>query len=1137
MVSFPFPRPFPRVPNGRCQFLSETPSRVFGAMKITNSAESSGLFLHRATRTDELARGLAEVLATPLADPFTAELVSVPTPGVERWLSQTLAGHLGAAGQGDGVSAGIDFVRLEALVRRVVESTLGIDPDTDPWHPERSVLALLRVLDAHLDQPWAAPIRKQLDPTLPTSRRYATAARVSRLFRSYAAQRPELLRQWRSGHAVDALGEPLDQHARWQHALWTALRDDLGGLDPVERIDRTVVLLHDEPRRADIPDRISVFGPTRLDAGQLAVLSALGRHRTVHLWLPHPSPVLWDRVAHATPAGDYERVRSADPTALIPQHRLNRRLGRDARELQLVLGHWPHNAQVTEEPVSEHTVLHRLQAAIQTDAETPQRLPVAPGDDSIRIHACHGPDRQVEVLREVVLELLSDHEDLEPRDILVMCPDIDRFAPLVSAAFAVDGPVEGAGHPGQQLRVRLADRSLREQNPLLGTLHTLLTLGDSRAGSSELLDLCADPPVARRFGFTEAQLDRLRDLVPRAGVRWGLDRRHRERFSMGGYGQNTWAAGLERMLLGVALDDRDQQIRGTVLPLGEVESSDVELIGRLAELMDRLRQIVDSFTGPRTLRAWSEACRTALDLVTEVPQAEEWQRTHAWSQLADLAEFSETATDTLLSPADIRAMLADAFAGRPSRANFRTGALTLCTLNPMRSVPHRAIILLGLDDGVFPRRGHIDGDDLLVAAPWVGDRDPRSEDRQILLDAVLAARDHLVVIHSGASPQTGERRPPAVPLAEVRGAIEDLTEGNPWEVLEVRHPLQPFAAANFHPSPFSFDARAARAATAQLQSRTATVAAVEPSLADVRLPAPSEFEAAVVPVDCAELTSFFAHPARGLLRRRARIYSGNDDEAAPDEIPIELNGLEKWAIGERMLQAHLAGASLADIRAAEFCRGEVPPRQRGMDLLARIEQDVHQIRAAAEPWLAQPATSAWVSAELGRFQLTGMVSGIRDRTLVRVGYGSVRGKQRLRAWIELLALKVAYPEVSWRSVTIGKGSRGSILGPVAESDARARLNDLIQLWARGLCELLPLPPNTAATWLAMNGQGGDQYAANDAWKLECDAAWQRFGFAPRRLGDLTRRPAKPGDGPGGGSAFAALTHRVWAPLVAEEGRL
>src|SRR5207244_6316155 len=96
---------------------------------------------------------------------------------------------------------------------------------------------------------------------------------------------------------------------------------------------------------------------------------------------------------------------------------------------------------------------------------------------------------------------------------------------------------------------------------------------------------------------------------------------------------------------------------------------------------------------------------------------------------------------------DVRALMTERLAGQPTRANFRTGTLTICTMTPMRSVPHRVIALLGLDDGVFPRAGAVDGDDVLARRPLTGERDLRSEDRQLMLDAVLSATERLVVTY------------------------------------------------------------------------------------------------------------------------------------------------------------------------------------------------------------------------------------------------------------------------------------------------------------------------------------------------------------------------------------------------------
>src|SRR4029077_13503723 len=124
-------------------------------------------------------------------------------------------------------------------------------------------------------------------------------------------------------------------------------------------------------------------------------------------------------------------------------------------------------------------------------------------------------------------------------------------------------------------------------------------------------------------------------------------------------------------------------------------------------------------------------------------------------------------SDVPLTLLEVRALLAGRLQGRPTRANFRTGHLTICTLVPMRSVPHRVVCLLGLDDGVFPRKAPRDGDDLMVDDPYVGDRDPRSEDRQMLLDALLAAGERLIVTYSGHDERTNLPRPPAVPVSEL----------------------------------------------------------------------------------------------------------------------------------------------------------------------------------------------------------------------------------------------------------------------------------------------------------------------------------------------------------------------------------
>ena len=251
--------------------------------------------------------------------------------------------------------------------------------------------------------------------------------------------------------------------------------------------------------------------------------------------------------------------------------------------MQLVLGgavsHGRDPAEVESGP---DTLLRRIQDDVRADrlpvgdggfgAETDPRPLLADGDDSIRIHSCHGRSRQVEVLRDAILHELEADPELELRDVIIMCPDIENFAPLIEATFGARDRVDGPQDTTGQLEIRLADRSLRRTNPLMGVLAEVLDLAGARMTATQVIDLAGREPVRRRFRFSDDDLTRLEEWVREAHVRWGFDAEHREAFRLGGIGANTWRSGLDRILLGVAMaDERERLFEGTA-PLDDVDT-------------------------------------------------------------------------------------------------------------------------------------------------------------------------------------------------------------------------------------------------------------------------------------------------------------------------------------------------------------------------------------------------------------------------------------------------------------------------------------------------------------------------------------------------------------------------------------
>ena len=1022
------------------------------------------LITHRASSGAALACGLADVLAVPAADPFAAEVVAVPAKGVERWLAQRLSHVLGTSA-GDGVCANVAFPWPSTLVDQALQATSAEHADAvERWAPARAEWPLLEVIDASVpSEPWCRSLAQHLGSDAEDKgRRLSVARRLAGMFDEYGQSRPEMLRAWAAGRDERGDGTPLDADLAWQAELWRRLRETLGAPSPAELLEDACQRLRDQPELSDLPDRISVFGASRLSPARLQVLAALAEHRDVHLWLHHSSPALWDVGAQTPPAlrrrDDTTRARLTNP--------LLSSLSRDVLELQQLIARCAPGSQTVlhESEPRQDTLLGHLKQDLAADRVPTDPPLLDPTDRSIQVHACHGRTRQVEVLREVVVGLLADDPTLEPRDVLVMCPDVETFAPIVAATFAI-GAEDDAAHPAAKLRVRLADRALRQTNQLLAVLSQLLELGTARLTASQVLDLAGTPAVRQRFGFDDDALERLRDWTVAAGVRWGLDAAHRETWQLGDVGQGSWRDGLDRLLLGAAMEGALDSW-GAVVPLDDVDSSDIDLAGRFAELVDRLASAQHLMATRHTAQDWMTGLEDAVNGLAATTYDTAWQLLQLRGELGDIAEAAEGST-ALLGLADVRALLAASLAGRPTRASFRTGTLTVCTLVPMRSVPHRVVCLLGLDDGVFPRQSSHDGDDVLARDPWVGERDPRSEDRQLFLDAICAAEDHLVITYTGADERTGAPVPPAVPLGELLNALDRTATapdgGRVRDAITTHHALQPFDARNFSPASsgrsFSFDPLSYAGARAAAGPRSEPM----PILSG---PLPPQSDA---DVDLADLRRLLTHPARGFLRQRLQVAETFAQEEPADALPVELDNLEKWGVGERVLRERLAGLDPADCLALEQHRGSLPPGPLGVVHLRDIGPKVENLLQASTIERALPPESHDVDVPLGDgTRLTGTVNDVRGDTLLSLTHSRLAARHRLLAWIDLVALTVAAPEREWRAVAVGRGrgarAQRSVFDPLSPADAQAALAELVALYRAGLRSPLPLPVKTAAAY-------------------------------------------------------------------------
>jgi exodeoxyribonuclease V gamma subunit len=758
--------------------------------------------------------------------------------------------------------------------------------------------------------------------------------------------------------------------------------------------------------------------------------------------------------------------------------------------------------------------------------------------------------RQVEVLHDHLLRRFDEDPTLQPRDVVVMTPDIEAFAPLIDAVFS-EGRRGGADPGFPLLPFHLADRGLRSQNPVAETVARVLALPETRLAASDLLDLLALEPVRRRFGLAEDDLPAIRRWVDESGIRWGIDADDRVRHGQPAAGANTWRFGLDRLLLGYAMPGEDRTFGG-VLPFDAVEGGLARTLGCFADACGALFARVRDLAAPRPLAAWSATLDRLLDDLVRTVPGEAWRVRQVQELGQRIADEAGDAFGGDVTLDAYRAILEEGFGTAGAGTGFLGGAVTFCAMVPLRAIPFRVVCLLGLDDGRFPRQRDRLAFDRMAGRPRPGDRTPRDDDNYMFLEALISARDSLAIFFTGQHIADNKELPPAVPVAELLDVVDATfatDSGRPArELLLRRHALQPFSPRNFEPGdPFSYDGRFLEGAKRLLGLR-----GEPPALFDGLLdePVTARPDGGPEPLGVS--------PVEFLLKERLGLRFEAAAADLRDREPIELAPLEAYQVGDAVMRHLLDGTDPDAARALAVGRGELPlgsPGRVAFDAI--VERAAPVVRVARAAREGRVETNCAVRFEHGPLRLEGTVEGIWGDGLIDVTYARVSARNRLRTWIRHVAASWAVPGFDGPSRCVALRADGkdgcqtvafAPLGPDPEARraaAAALLRRLLDLFCAGLRSPLPLLTKASAKYAETLRSKGDTsegraaarraaagaYGSNEARNQFGDDAnpyvARVFGACPSFEDDVPVPGIPPGVAPG----FHEVTLAVWGPLL------
>jgi exodeoxyribonuclease V gamma subunit len=872
---------------------------------------------------------------------------------------------------------------------------------------------------------------------------------------------------------------------------------------------------------AGLPERVALFGIPSLSPGYLQVLARLAERLDVHLYLCNPCRHYWGDILPQRAIARRARHHPREAPYLESGNQLLASLGRQGRDFLDLLQELPGAVLESFAAPAENSLLGCLQADIlelrNRGSADMAATPLPAGDRSVQIHVCHGPQREIEVLHDQLLALFEAHPTLQPADVVVMTPDLDRYAPYIEAIWRAEGQ--------PHLPFSIADRSLPSETSLVAGFLSLLAIPDSRFEAGRVLELLETAAIRRRFGFAEQDLALVQRWVRDTGIRWGIDAASRGRWDLPLTTEHTWQAGLERLGLGYTLPGRNQRLFAEVLPYDEVEGQEAQTMGNLQRFAAAVFGLEQDLGGERSVADWCRVLEALLERFLDPLEEEVAAAQGLRSELAGLADMARRAGYGRPVPLEVvRARLQRQLTQRTVTGGFLRGGITVCRMVPMRSIPFAVVCLVGMNDGAFPRRQRSLSFDRMAGEVRRGDRSRRDEDRYLFLEALLSARQYFYVSYVGSSIHDNTALPPSVLVSELLDYIgtgflpaDEASCPNVLAQVMTRHPLQAFSSAYFTGASglFSYSEPCCAASQATLQANQAST-----PLVDAPLPPPSETWKTLTPEG---LVRFLVHPARFLLQERLGVRLEERGGLLEAREPFLLDRRDRERLGRELLALRQSRKTPGEALTLLRARGMLPHGQVGESYFRRqwdlVDRFAQVLEACLPPLSQEPLA---VDLTLGGMRLAGQIEGVSAAGGSHYRLRSLTASDWLQLWVHHLLLNFCKPPaVAGRSRWLSL-DRALCLQPVlAPGEALGRLLDL---YGQGLQRVPPLFPKSSLAYAQAlkAGRADPLETARTVWR----GSEHHWGEAQDPYYQLVFRGHEPLD-----EEFKTLAEAVFIPIL------
>ncbi|MBP6309713.1 MAG: exodeoxyribonuclease V subunit gamma [Arenimonas sp.] len=1010
-------------------------------------AESIGFHLHHSNQLERLARTLGEnLVASEIGNVLSPDVVLIPQPSMRRWLQKSLAEQFG-------IAANIEFLPPGSFINQQLEAWLPkqlplLSPELLRWR----LFALLQDESLML-QAVFLPIAGFLHSGDSQLRAWQLAGELSEAFEKYQAWRKHWLINWHhQQHPFDWQAQLFFLASQGHCFRAQAFQNYFKAIDH-ETVQKPTAL----------PERLFIFACQSVSPDVLRVLRSLARWSQVHFYLHNPCLAYW---------GDVQKPQNAEQLiALQGDNALLNQCGRAGRDFVANLlseqspfdieDHADYQEFDTAPNMPALSLLQQLQSDILQRQSASIQFPAFSTDwldDSVQIHSCHTPLREVQVLRTQLLALFEKHPELMPSDVVVMAPQLEAYAPYFEAIF---NQQQG---PYAALPFAISDQNLFAESKLAQLFFRLLALAKGRFTSNEGFELLSHSYIASYFGLQKSDLNRIHFWLEQAEVRWGINGAHRKHIDGVAQSAFTWQHGLQRLLLGYVGSQTDciDDLAPILAPIGQ----DQVLLDALFEFNAFIEHVHMQLNQNMSALQWQTLLQEILQKFTasqvlEDSELETQRRLNL--KISQLPKLNNNAGQSnLIGIAMISDYLNDEGEQRLSQA-WLSGRITVCKMVPMRLIPFKVICLLGMNENDFPRQEQSAAINLLLSKQQpkiIGDRNNREDDRFLFLQLLSACQQHFYLSYIGRSAKDDAELSPSILIKELLDSLSGYFP-NSQQVCKqfiMQQPLQVFEAH------YQTDARMSLLHKPQQAQAVANLALFAPVFSQA-----SEQATKPITIAIEQLKSFWQRPIQQLAGNQGLRLNKHELRLEENEPYGQFMGLSAYHLEQHILENGLNSKPKSDNALITHlqAQGLLSPGRLGFNTFHAHADRLKSTIATLSAQRIEP--KIWpIDLNLPSARIQGELTQNFSAGLIHIrGHKDMGAKQHIRSGFE--ALLVVASELPVECLDYAKNKlvlRDKLLSP---QQAQQSLENIAALYLEGQSKILCFDPEPSfAFYMARN---------------------------------------------------------------------